>query len=543
MTQMTPKEYRALMGRVAAEQCRRSMHRYMTEVVWPVVEPGTEFIDNWHMHAICEHLEAVLKGEIKNLLVNMPPRFAKSLLIAVTMPTWAWIDRPALRSIFASYSAQLSTRDAVKSRRVIDSNRYQEYYGDRFTLSSDQNVKQRYENDKTGMRFSTSVGGAATGEGGDIIVVDDPHNVLEADSDVSRGEALVWWDETMSTRLNNPKRGGKIIVMQRVNELDLSGHVLEKGDYEHLMIPMRYEEPKIQVGVNGNNEPIMEKAPKPVTSIGFSDPRNEEGELAWKERFDEESVTALEKAMGTYAVAGQFQQRPSPRGGALIQVENLKYVDIAPVDVVWVRSWDFAATEEQTGTEPAYTAGVKIGKDTQNRFYIGHVHRKRLSVNDVRKLVKSTAEMDGKQVHIRGPQDPGQAGKAQASDFIAQLAGWNTTFLPESGSKVQRAEPFAAQVEAGNVFIVRGSWNTDYVEELGKFPAGKYKDQVDATSNGFNHLIPLPNNVGNLMEYMQRKLAAQQKEQAQQRPNNPYADRTEGARNVTDLAGLIARIH
>ena len=527
---MTPKEYRAALARVEAEQCRRSMHRYMRDVVWPVVEPGTPFIDNWHLHAICEHLEAVLRGDIANLLVNMPPRFGKSLLISVTMPTFAWIERPELRSIFASYSSVLSVRDALKSRRVINSLKYQEFYGERFQLSVDQDVKSRYENDKTGFRMSTSVSGMGTGEGGDVLVVDDPHNVLAAESDTVREDAWLWWTETMSSRLNNASRGGKIVVMQRVHESDVSGHILREqaSEYEHLMIPMRFDEKRVC-----------------VTVLGKLDPREKDGELAWPARFNEAATAKLEKAMGPYAVAGQLQQTPAPRGNNMIPVDKIQILDVMPKEAItWVRCWDLAATEAKSGSEPAYTAGVLIGKwgsDENTRFIIGDVKRERLTPYSVRKLIKETATNDGSGVRIRIAQDPGQAGKSQIGDLVAMLAGFTVKGEVESGSKETRAEPFAAQVEGGNVYMLRAAWNTAFTAELGMFPTGRFKDQTDATANGFNELIPLPSSVGNLMEYMRRKMEQQAAEQNQQvkTPNNPYADRTQGAANVQDLRHLL----
>jgi predicted phage terminase large subunit-like protein len=550
MPKMTQFQLGQSIAMVEAEQCRRSMHRYLRDVVWPVVEPGTEFIDNWHLHDICEHLQGVLDGSIPNLLVNMPPRFAKSILISVTMPTWAWIDRPEMRSIFASYSANLSIRDALKSRRVINSVRYQKYYGHIFQLSDDQDVKARYENDKTGFRMSTSVGGMGTGEGGDILVVDDPHNVLAAESDVVREEAWLWWTETMSSRLNNPNRGGKIVVMQRVHESDVSGHILaeQASEYCHLKIPMRYEQPTVKVQVPGSYE-MKEEPCEPVpNSHGWIDPRHEEGALAWPERFDGNAVTKLEKAMGAYAVAGQFQQRPAPRGGSLIDTTKIHLCETLPKHpIVWVRCWDLAATEQQTGSEPAWTAGVLIGKWVENedtQFIIADVIRERLSPFMVRQMIKATGERDGKAVKIRIPQDPGQAGKSQAASIISMMAGWTVTAVTETGSKEQRAEPFAAQVEGGNVWMLRAAWNTPYTAELGMFPSGKYKDQTDATANGFNELIPLPNNAANLMEFMARKMAAMkaEAEKSGQKFNidNPNADRTAGAQNVTDLRFLLA---
>src|SRR5258708_3014432 len=176
---------------------------------------------------MADHLEAVTRGEIKRLLINIPPRHMKSLAVCVFWPAWAWIDKPTVRWMFSSYALNLALRDAYKCRLVIDSDWYQACYGDRYQLLGD--AKSSYNTDKGGGRISVSVGSSATRHGGDIIVVDDPINVSDADSLTVRETTLEWWDLTMSSRLNNPKTGAKVIIMQRVHEDDLSGHILRQG--------------------------------------------------------------------------------------------------------------------------------------------------------------------------------------------------------------------------------------------------------------------------------------------------------------------------
>lgn len=513
---MTPEQMRMALEAIEAEENRRDMHSFMKNVAWPVVEQGTKFKDNWHIHAICEHLQAVLDNQIRNLVINMPPRFMKSLLISVGFPAYAWVQDninggpgAALRFIYASYSKDLSTRDAVKTRRVIESPYYQRHYGDMFAMSGDQNVKTKYENDKTGHRLSTSVGGLGTGEGGDIIVADDPHNVLDAESDPVRQEVLVWWDETMSTRINDPLTGHKIIVMQRVHESDLSGHVLEKGGYEHLMIPMRWEEERAF-----------------VTVLGKMDPRTTEGELAWTERYNEEAVQLLETALGPYGVAGQFQQTPSPRGGAMFDTSKIKIIDAAPAGVRWVRGWDLAATEEKVGVAPAYTAGGllgRVGTGAHTRWIIGDMVADRWDALGVETAIQNTASLDGKDVQISLPQDPGQAGKAQATNFVAMLSGYNVHTSPESGSKMTRAEPLSAQVQAGNVSMIRGSWNKATLDEMKTFPAGKFKDRVDALSRAFALLVELPSGAANILEWARQE--AERIRKMQESQQNPQVSR------------------
>jgi hypothetical protein len=216
---------RFLLSEIDAELATRSLAEFVRQA-WLVIEPSTPFVPGWHIDAIIEHLEAVTYGQIRNLLINVPPRHMKSLLVSVFWPAWEWIRWPERRWLFSSYGAQLSIRDSVKCRRLIESPWYQSRWAGRFALTSDQNTKGRFDNDRSGYRLSTSVGGAATGEGGDRVVCDDPHNVQEAESDSVRKATLDWWDVTMSTRVNDPKTAAMLVIMQRCHEQDLSGHLL-----------------------------------------------------------------------------------------------------------------------------------------------------------------------------------------------------------------------------------------------------------------------------------------------------------------------------
>src|SRR5215813_600811 len=282
------------------ELARRSLKEFVC-LAWSVVEPSTPFVPGWHIDAIIEHLEAVTRAQIRNLLINVPPRHMKSLLVSVFWPAWEWIRFPERRWLYSSYAASLSTRDSVKCRRLIESPWYQERWRGRFALTSDQNTKGRFDNNRSGYRLSTSVGGAATGEGGDRIVCDDPHNVQEAESGAIRKATLDWWDVTMSTRVNDPKTSAKVVVMQRCHQQDLSGHLIEQGGWDHLCLPAEYE------------------GPRAATSIGFIDPRQQHGELLWAERFGPAELESLKRSLGSYAAAGQLQQRPSPAEGGLFK--------------------------------------------------------------------------------------------------------------------------------------------------------------------------------------------------------------------------------
>jgi len=311
--------------------------------------------------------------------------------------------------------------------------------------------------------------GLGTGEGGDRIVVDDPHNVLEAESDTKRREVLQWWDETMSTRLNDPETGAHIIIMQRVHEQDLTGHILAKNaGYEHLMLPMRYE----------TNHP----APC-STVLGEVDIRDEPNEPLWDERFSEEVLGKLEKDLGEYAWAGQMQQRPAPREGGIIKVDNIQIVDVSPCDTVAsVRAWDKAATQNSG----ARTAGVRIDRLEDGRYLLVHCEKGQWSQDEREKRIQSIAVLDGVDTNIWMEQEPGSAGKDSVQLSIRGLAGFSARAERATGDKLTRADPFAVQVEAGNVLMLRGAWNQEYVDELRMFPNGKFKDQMDATSLAFN---------------------------------------------------------
>lgn len=472
-----PVAARDFLDQLGAE---RSLKKFI-QLLWPVLEPGRTFVDGWVVGAICEHLEAISNGQITRLLINVPPGCMKSLSLAF-WPAWEWgpRNRPDLRYVCASYSESLTIRDNRKCRTLVQSERYQRAWGDRFQISADQAAKVRFDTDKTGFKLATSVSGVGTGERGDRFMIDDPHNVREGESALKRASALQWFTEVVPTRLNDPKRSAIIIIMQRVHERDISGLILSKElGYDHLCLPMEYEP----------------EHPNPSrTAIGFKDPRQVKGELLWPERFPADQLEKDKKVLsswgGSYAIAGQLQQRPTPRGGGMFQRSDFKVVPAgAGPDAVRCRGWDLAATKDGHG---AYTVGVlmalKPDGPNRNRVVIEDVVRLRGSPGEVRRAIAGAAMMDGPTVEASLPQDPGQAGKAQVEDFASLLLGYQVHFSPESGSKEDRARPLAAQCEAGMVDIVSAPWNDDFLNELCSFPMGEHKDQVDAASRAFTRL-------------------------------------------------------
>ncbi|NIQ04201.1 MAG: terminase, partial [Candidatus Korarchaeota archaeon] len=290
-------------------------------------------------------------------------------------------------------------------------------------LLKDENQKTRYGTVAGGFKIATSVGGALTGEGCNFFISDDPHNVMEAESEVVRQSAIDWWTEGVSTRLNDPSRDCKIIIMQRVHENDLSGYCLSEEcqeEYHHVCLPARFE----------HDHP----------HVFYYDIRLHDGELLWPERFNEESLNRIEGALGSYAAAGQLQQRPSPRGGGMFKEEWWKFCDIDEVSQggVIACAWDLASTDSKTSD---WTVRCKM-KFTNNAFYILDIVRKRKDSGAVKGFVKTILERDDMDdVHVHSlPLDPGAAGKLVAADWSTEFRGFPVRFTPETGSKQTRAQ-------------------------------------------------------------------------------------------------------
>jgi len=280
----------AALRHIDAELAGQSLGDFIRSA-WPILEPGTPYLHNWHIDAISEYLEAVTRGEIRRLLINMPPRYMKSIAVSVMWPVWEWIRIPEQRWLFASYSASLSTKHSVDRRTLIRSDWYQQNWGGRFQLAGDQDVKTEFMNTRRGVMVATSVGGTSTGKGGNRLVVDDPHNPQQADSDVERAAAVEWLDQTFYTRQDDKKAASIVVVMQRLHERDASARCIEQG-YTHLSLPA-VSEGRTVVRMPGGAERIRE-----------------DGELLWPEREGPAEMAETERAMGPYGFAGQYQQRP-----------------------------------------------------------------------------------------------------------------------------------------------------------------------------------------------------------------------------------------
>jgi predicted phage terminase large subunit-like protein len=470
-----------LRAKLDRELATRSLGEFVRRA-WHVIEPSTVFVPGFHIDAICEHLEAVTRGEIRNLLINVPPRHMKSLLVSVFWPAWEWTRWPERRWLFSSYGSNLSIRDSLKCRRLIESPWYQSLWGYVYSLTGDQNAKTRFDNNRSGYRLSTSVGGGVTGEGGDRIVCDDPHKVDEVISDAIRKAAIDWWDVAMSTRANDPKTSAMVIVMQRCHQRDLSGHLLEKGNFEHLCLPAEYE------------------GPGRSTSIGFSDPRSELGELLWPDRFGPQEIADLKVSLGSYAAAGQLQQRPSPAGGGIFKRHWFRYwqprgANLPPIVVRLpdgstrsivaeeaphrvddqLQSWDCSFKDLDTSDFVVGQVWARVGA----RYILGDQVRARM---DCPATVKAVRDLSAK---WQGAVAKLIEDKANGSAVIQMLAQDLYGVIPvnPSGGKVARAQAIAPLIEAGNIFLPHpeyAPWVNDFIEECIQFPNGAHDDQVDA---------------------------------------------------------------
>jgi len=332
----------------------------------------------------------------------------------------------------------------------------------------DQNTKVRFDNDRSGFRLASSTGGLGTGEGGDFIIADDPHNVVEAESDTQRETVLRWWDQSMSTRGNDPRTVVHVVVMQRLHERDLCGHLLAQGGYEHLCLPMEFE-----------------KRRRCTTSLGWKDPRQKEDELLCPQRFPRKEVEELKRRLGLYGTAGQLQQRPAPLDGGLFKRSWFRIVHSLPDGYLRrVRYWDLAAAADGD-----YTCGVLMSRSVDGTFYVEDVRRGRWNPTQRDAMIQQTAKTDGHNVEVVLEQEPGSAGKSVVEYLVRKLAGFMVFSDRPTGAKEVRAQPFASQCGIENVVLVAGGWNEAYISELCVFPNGCNDDQVDASSGAFTRLV------------------------------------------------------
>ena len=487
---------------LAAERCRRRLSTYVREA-WPIVEPAEPFVHGWHIDVVCEHLEAVTRGELRRLIVNVPPRTMKSLTTCVFWPSWEWLQAPAMRWLFASYAENFAHRDSLKMRRLVKSEGGREegtifqrlgYQGvlsllsdEPWELTKDQDAKSRYDNTESGMRLATGVRGQATGEGGNRIVVDDALSAKQARSDADRNFANTWWDETMTTRFNND-RAAAVIVMQRLHEEDLTGHLLEKGGWHHLCLPAEYEP----------SHPFVypDRVELPSGREIAGDKRTEEGALLEPVRLSTARLAELARDLGSYAYAGQMQQRPAPAEGGLFKRFWWQRWETHPPFERTIASWDMRFGDSQEAAS-SYVVGQVWGLAGANHFLVGQI-RARLSFTD---SLKAVAALDA-WIRCSAKLVEKKANGAAVIDTLKHKVPGLIPIEPEGGKEV-RAAAVQPTVEAGNVYLPEtefipaplGYEQTrveDFIAEHAAFPNGAHDDQVDAMSQALTWLANAP---------------------------------------------------
>lgn len=443
--------------------------------MWGVLEPGTPLLWNWHLDAICDLLERVTAGQINRLLINVPPGSSKSMIVSVLWPAWEWGPKALthLKYLNTSFNDEPVDRDCRKTRDLILSEKYQALWPE---VRLTRKAETSYANDNHGTREGSSFG-SLTAKRADRLIIDDPHSVKTAESDEMRQETVRLFLEGALNRLNDQERSAIVIVMQRLHQGDISGTILaKKMPYVHLCLPMEFEKSKrCRVILDGK--------------VIFEDPRTYDGEPLDQQRFPRPVLDQMISDTTDFTWAGQYQQRPAPRGGGMFKRDKLLIVDHVPAGAQRVRGWDIAGSTRRTSP---FTAGVLLAK-LGPMIYVEDVRRERAEIEVAEQLIVDTANADGIGVIQSLPQDPGQAGKSQKRQLAGRLGGLHFVFSPETGNKADRAIPIASQCNAGNVRLVRGDWNADFLDEVGTFPASTFKDQVDALSRAYDEFTKAAN--------------------------------------------------
>lgn len=464
-----------------AEYCRRHYYEFFKKG-FSVLEPTTPYVDNWHVKYLCDVLqsevERVARREPSNydyIVINIPPRSLKSSIVTVQLNAWAWATYPHLKFITASYSGDLALEHSVATRTLMQSSWYQEYYGKAFEFKEDQNVKSRFNNNHTGSRRATSVGGTVTGGGADIVCIDDPLSVLQGSSELERKKANDWVQKTMFTRLNDQLSGLRVVVMQRLHEEDVTGMILNSGlRVLHINIPAQLPPDDVEQTV------------KPEELVDYYD---DEG-LFFPVRFSAKVLRTQKLSLGSVEFAGQFDQSPSPAEGSELKRDWFGMFVPADLPEGIVRNFYSDTAYGKLGSDNSATLCYSVFEDN---LYIWNSWTVRVPFPEfLRKYVAHVVEhgYDSRSLALFEP-------KASGSDIVQALKEVN---IPELGrlnvkeaqapvdSKVTSVKAISAIVEAGRVKLLRGGhWVESFLTECAVFPNGKNDDQVDTLVGAIKH--------------------------------------------------------
>jgi len=452
---------------------------------WPILEPVTQLSWNWHLDLICEYLTLIKENRFKKvcgaamegIIFNVPPRTMKSLLITVFFPVWVWTSDPARRWMFASYAEKLSTQHSVYRRNVIESPWYQQRWGHVFALAKDQNLKAHYENSARGVMFATAMQAAATGMGGDVLVFDDPMNPDQALSETERQSVNDRFNQTFRSRLNDPATGVKILVMQRLHEEDLTGHVLskERDCWVHVKLPAVAE--------------ISEAITFPKSGRTVERRPND---LLWPGRLPAAQLAHLKIGLGSWAFAGQYQQNPAPLEGGIIKRNWIRFYRELPerFDLV-VQSWDCTFKGEGTarGSDTDFVAGQIWGKSGGKYFMLPYRMHERLDFGPTKAAIQA-CHAAYPRAHAILIEDKAN-GPAIISELQQVIPG--IIAIDPEGGKLARAHSISPLWEAGSIELpdpqmFHVGWVEQYIHNICTFPQAAHDDDMDATSQALIYM-------------------------------------------------------
>lgn len=446
---------------VERELCARSFSHFIRRA-WPHIIPD-RYIHNWHVDAMAEHFEAIANGQINRLLINVPPGTSKSTVTGIMYPAWLWgpNGQPEHKFIGAAYEQGLAIRDSRMMRALVSSEWYQSLWP--IVLAGDQNEKLYFENAVHGFRQACAVA-SITGKRAHTIVWDDPLSPEKAHSDTHRKIAIRVLRETLPTRLSDPRKSAIIIIMQRLHENDPSGYILaNESEYEHLCLPMEFDPSR-----------------RCVTSLGWQDPRTEEGELLFPGRFPREVVERDKIAMGEYGFAGQYQQRPSPAGGGIFKDDWWQYYTILPK--IKYRMI-YADTAQKTKEQNDFSVFQCWGMGADGRIYLIDMVRGKWEAPELLVIAKAFWDKHKAEPNIMGtlrqfkPED-----KSSGTGLIQQLAKHRIPVvgIQRGTDKISRSMDVVPQIQAGNVMLPESApWLSDLLSEARSFPNAVHDDIVD----------------------------------------------------------------
>jgi predicted phage terminase large subunit-like protein len=457
MLSLTADEYAALL--------RRNLYAFIARTFYEL-NPETEFKPNWHIEVTAAELEACFRGETTRLIINVPPRSLKSQAASVAFPAWLLGQKPGAQIICASYGQDLANKHAIDCRAVLSSGFYRSIFPTR--LSPQRQAVHEFMTTQKGVRLATSVGGVLTGRGADFIIIDDPLKPDEALSETQRNAVNAWHDHTLYSRLNDKKTGCIILIMQRLHEDDLVGHVLGQGNnWKVLRFPAIAEEDETYA--------IQ-------TSLGPQRFQRRVGEALHPERESLEILQNIRETQGEYHFAGQYQQAPAPLGGGMVKAGWFKSYtanELPPKFEMVFQSWDTAnKPTELSDYSVCTTWGVK-----DKHIYLLHVLRRRMDYPALKRAVAEQAQaFHPKEIIIEDKASGTQLIQELIYERVHGIRRYEPTM-----DKIMRLHNVSSTIENGFVHLPeKAEWLPEYLHELTTFPKGKYDDQADSTSQALD---------------------------------------------------------